>query len=244
MQRPSIFLATLLVTSLISPSHSQDETPAATTTSPPDGTGPGWQALTGKDFVNVNCDDDTWRWEGGHAFCTGSPKGVIRMKEPITNFELTCEWMHKKHGGNSGIFVWAHPSSIKSLEAGQGKLPQGIEVQVLDLGYTEVYENKFNKPGDWFTCHGDVFTVGRTAMTPFPPVGPKGKRSFPTKHLSKGINEWNHYYVRAVDGEVRLWVNGEEVSGGTDIDPATGYLCLESEGAPIEFKKIRLKLLP
>ncbi len=67
-------------------------------------------------------------------------------------------------------------------------------------------------------------------MKPFPPVCPDGKRSFPRKNLSKGIGEWNHYYVRAINGEVRLWVNGEEVSGGTDCTPATGYLCLESEG--------------
>ena len=43
---------------------------------------------------------------------------------------------------------------------------------------------------------------------------------------------------------VRLWVNGEEVSGGEGISPAAGYLCLESEGAPIEFKNIRLRVLP
>ena len=41
--------------------------------------------------------------------------------------------------------------------------------------------------------------------------------------------------MRCINGEVRLWVNGEEVSGGTNIRPATGYLCLESEGAPVEF---------
>ena len=80
-------------------------------------------------------------------------------------------------------------------------------------------------------------------MRPFPPVAPNGKRSFPSKETTKGINQWNHYYVRAVDGEVRLWVNGEEVSGGDSISPASGYLCLESEGAPIEFKNIRLRKL-
>ena len=46
-----------------------------------------------------------------------------------------------------------------------------------------------------------------------------------------------------MDGEVRLWVNWEEVSGGDLISPAFGYLCLESEGAPIEFRNIRLRKL-
>jgi hypothetical protein len=89
-----------------------------------------------------------------------------------------------------------------------------------------------------------VVKVGSTKMTPFPPLSPNGSRSFPRKELSKGSPEWNHYYVRAINGEVRLWVNGEEVSGGTGIEPAKGYLCLESEGSPVEFKNIRLRELP
>ena len=66
----------------------------------------------------------------------------------------------------------------------------------------------------------------------------------PRKNLSKGIGEWNGYYIRAVNGEVRLWVNGEEVSGGTAINPAWGYLCLESEGSPVEFRNVRVRMLP
>ena len=81
-------------------------------------------------------------------------------------------------------------------------------------------------------------------MTPFPPVAPDKKRSFPTKNLSNGVGNWNHYYVRALNGEIRLWVNGEEVSGGTNCDPKTGFLCLESEGAPIEFKGLKIRELP
>ena len=201
----------------------------------------GWQTLEAEDFINVNCHDDTWTWQGGHAFCTGKPTGVIRYREPLKNFEFTCEWMHKKKGGNSGVFVWATPASIAQLAAGKGRLPHGIEVQVLDLGYAEVYTKQYNKPADWFTSHGDVFPVGPVKMNPFPPVAPDGKRSFPSKETTKGINEWNHYFIRAIDGEVRLWVNGEEVSGGDQISPASGFLCLESEGAPIEFKNIRLR---
>ena len=69
-------------------------------------------------------------------------------------------------------------------------------------------------------------------------------RSFPRKHLSKGVGQWNHYYVRAINGEIRLWVNGQEVSGGTGAEPAFGYLYLESEGAPVEFRNLRIRELP
>ena len=62
--------------------------------------------------------------------------------------------------------------------------------------------------------------------------------------LFRGVVQWLATYVRAIDGELRLWVNGEEVSGGTGAQPRTGYLCLESEGSPVEFKNIRVRELP
>jgi hypothetical protein len=204
--------------------------------------GPGWVELIEADFQNVNCAEDTWTWKDGVAHCTGKPVGVIRTKKQYKNFELVAQWRHLKSAGNSGIFVWGIPESMEGLKP--GALPQGIEVQVLDHGYTEQYEKASGKKADWFSTNGDVFPVGKAKMKPFPPVSPNGQRSFPTKNLSKGINEWNHYYVRAINGEVRLWVNGEEVSGGTDITPASGYLCLESEGSPVEFKGLKIRELP
>ncbi len=207
-----------------------------------DGSGPGWVELTADDFAAVNCDPETWSWKDGVVHCTGQPVGVIRSKKTYTNFELVAQWCHLRPGGNSGIFVWATLDSLKNLAP--GKLPHGIEVQVLDHGYAQQYKERTGKEPDWFTTHGDVFPVGNTQMTPFPPVAPNGKRSFPSKELSKPSGEWNHYYVRCINGEVRLWVNGEEVSGGTACNPGTGYLCLESEGSPVEFRNLRIRELP
>lgn len=207
-----------------------------------DGQGPGWRELTLDDFVNVNCNPDTWSSKDGVIACTGTPVGVIRSKQPLANFELVVQWKHLRPAGNSGVFVWVTEESLKDLAP--GKLPHGIEVQILDHGYTEQYEKQSGKKADWFTTNGDVFPVGKSDMTPFPPVAPDGKRSFPSKNLSKGHGEWNHYYVRCINGEVRLWVNGEEVSGGTGCTPSTGYLALESEGSPIEFKHLRIRELP
>jgi hypothetical protein len=203
-----------------------------------DGNGQGWRDLVEADFTKVNSADGTWKWKDGIIYCTGKPVSVMRTKKQFTNFEMVFEWMHERGSGNSGLFVWTTPASIERLEkAGKPGLPDGIEVQVLDLEYGG------KKKANWYTVHGDVFPV-RVEMTPFPPVAPNGKRSFPSKNLSKGKGEWNHYYVRAINGEVRLWVNGEEVSGGTNCKPATGYLCLESEGSPIQFKNLRIRELP
>jgi len=208
-----------------------------------DGTGTGWKSLGKDDFTHVNCAPDTWTWKDGGVHCTGQPVGVIRSVKKYANLELVVEWRHLKSAGNSGVFLWALDEPLMSLKPGQ--LPHGIEVQVLDLGYKDQYEKSSGKKADWFTTHGDVFPVGAAKMTPFPPTAPNGSsRAFPKKELSKGIDEWNHYYIRAINGEVRLWVNGEEVTGGTACEPRTGYLCLESEGSPVEFRNLRIRELP
>ena len=208
-----------------------------------DGTGPGWRALGQEDFANVNCYPDTWTWKNDLLSCTGQPIGVMRTQQLFTNFELVVEWRHLRSAGNSGVFVWVAEEALKELKP--NALPQyGIEVQMLDHGYAEQHEKRTGKKGDWFGTNGDIFAVGKSKLKPFPPTSPNGSRSFPRKHLSKGVGEWNHYYVRAINGEVRLWVNGEEVSGGSDAEPRTGYLCLESEGSPIEFRNIRIRSLP
>lgn len=234
----TLLLTFILMTSNGLAQYSPNATPAARI----DGTGPGWRNLGEADFKNVNCDADTWTFPEGEIHCTGSPVGVMRTKVELTNFELVVEWRHLKAAGNSGVFLWASEESLSALQ--RNGLPSGIEVQILDHGYSENYRKQTGKEPDWFTTNGDVFPTGKADMTPFPPVAPGGKRSFPSKNLSRGAGEWNHYYVRAINGEVRLWVNGEEVSGGTGCSPASGFLCLESEGSPIEFRGLRIRELP
>lgn len=208
-----------------------------------DGNGPDWISLTADDFVPVNGDPDTWKFIDGEIHTTGKPVGVMRTKKMYTNFDLVVQWRHLEKGGNSGIFAWVTDKGLEGLQKNQ--LPSvGIEIQMLDHGYHEKYTRSTGKVGDWFTTHGDIFPVGSSKMTPFPPISPDGSRSFPSKELSRVAGQWNHYYVRGIQGEIRLWVNGEEVSGGTACDPKRGYFCLEAEGSPVEFRGLKVRELP
>ena len=208
------------------------------------------------DFVNVNGKPDTWTDRDGVIVCTGKPLGGARTKQEYTNFELVLEWKHHEHAGNSGVFVWCPESAFTDLPP--GKLPRsGIEVQVLDLGYEENWLESRGSRSNWFTSHGDVFPVGGSSMKAFTPqigytaddgakfvVGNQNSsRSFPTQRLTRRAGEWNHYYIRAINGEVRLWVNGVEVNGGTQCSPSSGYLALEAEGALVEFRNLRIREL-
>jgi hypothetical protein len=60
----------------------------------------------------------------------------------------------------------------------------------------------------------------------------------------QGKGEWNVYDVVAVDGVIKLSVNGKFVNGISRASVRKGYLCLESEGAEIHFRNIRIMELP
>jgi len=251
MKAPLRYLALAAIPLALGVVHQDSSLPKAYVT------GEGWTELTLEDFVNVNGDPDTWTEKDGVIACTGKPIGGARSEKVYTNFEMVLEWKHHQHAGNSGLFLWCPESAFTDLPP--GSLPRsGIEVQVLDLGYETNWLKSKGKHSNWFTSHGDVFPVGGSTMKAFTPeieytdeegkaykVGnPNSSRSFPTQRLTRPAGEWNHYYVRAINGEVRLWVNGEEVCGGNQCKPATGYLALEAEGAPIEFRNLRIRELP
>jgi hypothetical protein len=244
MRIPTVLLSLAMLTAA-SALHAtgRDQEPATAPRAFIDGTGPGWRALGPGDFAGVNGYPDTWTWDGNLLRSTGVPIGVMRTRDTFTNFELVIEWRHLKAAGNSGVFAWVPMTALEGLPPNQ--LPRwGIEVQMLDHGYREYHAQRSGgKPGNWFTTNGDIFAVGNSKLEPFEPRSPDGSRSFPRAERSHGAGEWNHYYVRGINGEIRLWVNGEEVSGGRGAEPRTGFLCLEAEGAPIEFRNIRVREL-
>ena len=160
--------------------------------------------------------------------CTGKPTGALRTKRQYENFIFELEWRHLKPGGNAGVFIWASPISA----TGQPFL-RAIEVQVFDHAYGK---------SEWFTTHGDVFPIHGSKMKPH--GRHNGMRSFPSEERSKPSPEWNHYRIECNAGVLRLQVNGKEVSGGSDCDWRKGYIALESEGSPVDFRNLRIKELP
>lgn len=182
-------------------------------------------------WVNANCAPETWTATNGVIHCTGFPIGALRTVRQYENFILEVDWRHLSSGGNSGVFIWGTPIAAPGVP-----FLRGIEVQVLDHG--------FDVPGknEWYTTHGDVFPIHGATMTPF--GRHNGQRSFPSQERSLGSPQWNHYRIVCTNGTLRLSVNGAEVSGGADCNYRKGYLALESEGAPVEFKNVVIKELP
>jgi hypothetical protein len=55
------------------------------------------------------------------------------------------------------------------------------------------------------------------------------------------LGEWNKVQVVSEEGRVATSVNGSVVGLGANAEPRMGHICLQSEGAPVEFRNIRVK---
>jgi Domain of Unknown Function (DUF1080) len=189
--------------------------------------------LTG--WINVNTAEDTWKVRDGLLICSGHPIGVMRTEKQYENFVLHIEWMHMEPGGNSGVFAWSNAQPDP-----ESRLPNGVEVQMLELEWPNLHkENGVTPPIAY--VHGELFGVGGVKTTP---DNPRGERSKSIENRCKGRGEWNTYDVVAVDGVIKLSVNGKFVNGISRSTQKKGYLCLESEGAEIHFRNIRIMELP
>ena len=186
--------------------------------------------FNGKDlagWINVNTGPSTWAVRDGVIACSGHPTGVIRTDRQYENFVLEMEWRHLVPGGNAGLFVWSDPICAKGQP-----FTRSLEVQVMD-----------GQEGDWYTSDGDIFPIHGATMKPENGRG-NGNRAFPTEKRMNPAPKWNHYRVECINGEISLAVNGKVVTRGKNASPRKGFICLESEGSPCEFRNIKLKELP
>lgn len=187
--------------------------------------------FNGKDlsgWVNVSCAPSTWTVVDGMLHCTGKPIGALRTDRMYQNFELELEWRHLKPRGNAGVFLWADDITARGQP-----FHRAVEVQVLENAYGQ---------SKGHTTHGDIFPIHGARMKPV--NGRGGSRAFPTEERSKPSPEWNHYRIVCNEGAISLAVNGKVVTQGTDCTPSKGYICLESEGGVVDYRNVRIKVLP
>jgi len=66
-------------------------------------------------------------------------------------------------------------------------------------------------------------------------MGPK-----PVPMMQKPSGEWNEWRLRCVGDKVTFHCNGELAWEGTGLAAKSGYLGLQAEGAPLEFRNLRI----
>ncbi|MBK8978697.1 MAG: DUF1080 domain-containing protein [Planctomycetes bacterium] len=161
---------------------------------------------------------DVWSIQDGVLVCKGQPAGYIYTKEQFEDFVLTVRWRWnpEKGAGNSGVLL---------RMTGEHKVwPRSIEAQ-LQSGNA-----------------GDFWNIGNVTMS----VAADRTNGRNTKHThgaERPLGEWNVYQIVCDDGWVRLRVNGEVLNEAWDCEDMPGAICLQSEGAEIHFKEVRLRRL-
>ena len=63
------------------------------------------------------------------------------------------------------------------------------------------------------------------------------------KIVNKDIGEWNQYEITCKGDTIKLVVNDQLVNEGTNAEATKGKILLQSEGAPIVFRNVEIKML-
>jgi hypothetical protein len=63
----------------------------------------------------------------------------------------------------------------------------------------------------------------------------------PVPALQKNIGEWNEWRVLVKGSAVILWCNGKLAWEATGLAPTTGYIGLQAEGTPMEFRNLQIR---
>jgi hypothetical protein len=165
---------------------------------------------------------DVWSVEEGVLICSGKPSGYLRTKSDYENYLLTLEWRFPEgsEGGNSGVLV--HTSTPEAL----GIWPKSIEVQLFR-----------GNAGDFWVIGTDLDVENEEARK-------SGRRHLNlTDDSEKPIGQWNKMEITCKADEIIVKVNDVLVNHATKCTATKGAICLQSEGAPVQFRSIQLRPL-
>lgn len=175
----------------------------------------GWKLLIPED----EGVDPATVWEvreDGVLHCTGSPAGYIRTTKPYENYRLTFEWRFPEGGGNSGLLV--------HIQEPDKVWPKSIEGQL-----------QSEHAADFWVIGGAEFKEH---------TDPENRRVPKMhEHNEKPLGEWNHYEAVCDGDTIRLTINGLLQNVATECTVTKGFIGLQSEGTPIQFRNIVLEPL-
>jgi hypothetical protein len=165
--------------------------------------------------------DQVWSVKDGLLLCKGKPAGYIfTKKNDYENYVLEVEWRWPGKGGNNGVLV--HVSKPEAL----GVWPKSLEVQ---LGSGDA--------GDFWVIGTEIDVENEAARKE------DRRHKNLTDDSEKPLGEWNAMEITCRANEVIVKVNGELVNHATNCSEHKGSIALQSEGTPIEFRKVELRKL-
>lgn len=178
----------------------------------------GWKLYVPDENFDVT---ENWSVENGVIKCKGSPAGYMRTEKEYEHYKLLVEWRWPEQGGNSGVLLHVNePDAV---------WPKSIEAQ-LQSGHA----------GDFWVIGGASFKEHRENDR----GRVDGRRTVKLEKSSeKPRGEWNRYEIVCQGDTIKVYVNGVLQNVATECSVTKGYIGLQSEGTPIEFRKVELEAL-
>lgn len=167
-------------------------------------------------FVLRDADADpakTFSVEDGVIKVTGQPFGYFHTKKSYKNYVLKLDFRFPEKAGNSGYLI--HITDDHKV------WPKCIEVQ------------------GQYSQAGLIFAIGGAQ-------GPDNRKE-PEKvkavaDAAKPHQEWNSIVITSQDGKLTSTLNGKPVGEGK-YGLTEGQIGFQSEGAPIEFRNLMIKVI-
>ncbi len=160
--------------------------------------------------------EEVWSVADGVLHCKGQPIGYLKTKKKYTSYVLKLEWRWPKDSkpGNNGVLLRI---------VGPDKVwPKSVEAQLANGAAGDIWNiDKFPMKVDSARTHGR-----RTIKMKPSNEKPRGK--------------WNQYEIILDGGDLTLKVNGLVQNTASEVEEVLGAIGLQSEGAPIEYRNIRL----
>ena len=168
----------------------------------------GWELVLAPDSAVPATE--VYTVKDGNIRIAGQPFGYMRTERKYGDYTFHAEWRWVGEGTNSGIF--------HRVQDGDKLWPNAIECQLCS-----------GKAGDYVMLGGakikEVECVGE-----YPVKDRIGDYENP-------VGEWNTADITCKGNVVKVKINGKEQNECT-CDFTDGYIALQSEGGPIEFRNI------
>ena len=149
----------------------------------------------------------------GNIRIAGQPFGYLRTAAKYGDITLHAEWRWVGEGTNSGLFM--------RVQDGENFWPDAIECQL-----------KAGRAGDFVLLGGSSIKEETTGGA-FPVKARMGDYENP-------VGEWNVVEIICEGNKLTVYVNGN-LQNECTCDSTDGYIALQSEGGPIEFRNIYIK---
>ncbi len=183
----------------------------------PDHFGEAKLLFNGKDLDGWTLSSDalknTWSVKDGVMVNRGQPVGYVRTTEDFTNYVLRLQFRHLGAGNGGVLLRMVGPDKV---------WPRSIEAQ------------------GQYGAVGDIWNIDEFPMKTDP-------RRTSGRHTGKmymanekPVGGWNQYEITLDGGYLELRVNELVQNTATDCWETPGKICLQSEGAQMEYRNIVL----